>query len=129
MVVLGTLIIVYSRTIAEFMIDDPEVVELTVFFIYVLGAMQPLMAIEFALGGALRGAGDTRFPLFAVLAGLVGVRLVLAGLFAWLGLPVEWVFAALIGDYVVKASMLTWRFASGRWRHLQFMEPSEPKPR
>ena len=45
------------------MIGDPEVVRLTVAFIYLLGAAQPLMAVEFALGGALRGAGDTRFPL------------------------------------------------------------------
>jgi putative MATE family efflux protein len=122
MVVLGTTIILTSRSIAQFMIDDPQVVELTVFFIYVLGAVQPLMAIEFALGGALRGAGDTRFPLFAVLAGLVGVRVVLAGLFAWLGFSVHWVFAALIGDYIVKASMLTWRFRSGRWQRLRFLE-------
>jgi Na+-driven multidrug efflux pump len=98
------------------MIDDPEVVRLTVVFIYILGAMQPLMAIEFSLGGALRGAGDTRFPFFAVLAGLLGVRCALAALFAWAGLPVEWIFAALIGDYVVKASILVWRFRSGGWQ-------------
>jgi putative MATE family efflux protein len=122
MVVLGALITFFSRTIAQFMIEDPEVVELTVFFIYVLGAMQPLMAIEFALGGALRGAGDTRFPLLAVLSGLVGVRVLLASIFAWLGFSVHWVFAALIGDYVVKATMLTWRFASGRWKHLRYLE-------
>jgi Na+-driven multidrug efflux pump len=78
--------------------------------------MQPLMAIEFSLGGALRGAGDTRFPFFAVLAGLVGVRCMLAALFAWAGLRVEWIFAALIGDYVVKASILVWRFRSGGWQ-------------
>jgi putative MATE family efflux protein len=124
MVVLGTIIVVFARSIAEFMIADPEVVELTVFFIYVLGAMQPLMAIEFALGGALRGAGDTRFPLLAVLAGLIDVRVTLAALFAWLGLSVHWVFAALIGDYIVKATMLTWRFASGRWKSIRFIEPS-----
>ena len=123
MVVLGALIIFFARSIAQFMIADPEVVELTVFFIYVLGAMQPLMAIEFALGGALRGAGDTRFPLLAVLSGLVGVRVTLAALFAWLGLSVHWVFAALIGDYIVKATMLTTRFASGRWQRLHFGEP------
>ena len=67
------------------MIDDPEVVRLTVIFIYILGAVQPLMAIEFALGGALRGAGDTRFPLFDVTTGLLGARCTLAGLFDWLG--------------------------------------------
>ena len=34
------------------------------------------MATEFALGGALRGAGDTRFPLLAVFIGLFLFRLV-----------------------------------------------------
>ena len=65
---------VFAKPLARFMIDDPEVVRLTVVFIYILGSVQPLMAIEYAMGGALRGAGDTRFPLFAVFAGLVGAR-------------------------------------------------------
>jgi putative MATE family efflux protein len=116
MTVFGLAIIAGSQRIASFMIDDPEVARLTVVFIYVLGSVQPLMAMEFTLGGALRGAGDTRFPLYAVLSGLLGVRCLLAGLFAWHGLSVEWVFAALIADYVVKASMLTLRFRSGRWQ-------------
>ena len=70
-------------------------------------------------GGSLRGAGDTRFPLLAVLTGLVGVRVALASLFAWLGLPVGWIYGALIGDYVVKASMLTTRFVRGRWKTIR----------
>ena len=115
MVVLGLIIVVFAEQIASFMIDDPEVVRLTVVFIYCLGAMQPLMAIEFALSGALRGAGDTRFPLITVATGLFGARIALASLFAWLGLPVEWVFGALIADYIVKGIMLTLRFRSGRW--------------
>jgi Na+-driven multidrug efflux pump len=90
------------------------------------------MAIEFALGGALRGAGDTRFPLFAVLAGLIGARVTLAATFAWLGFPVEWIYAALIADYVVKATLLTTRFRSGRWRHAVRSETahaeSSPEP-
>jgi Na+-driven multidrug efflux pump len=101
------------------MISDPEVVRLTVVFIYCLGGCQPLMATEFTLGGALRGAGDTRFPLIVVLVGLVGVRVTLSAVFAWLRLPVEWIFAALIADYVVKAAMLSWRFRSGRWKTLE----------
>jgi putative MATE family efflux protein len=119
MVVLGGAIIVGARPLAEFMIDDPEVVRLTVVFIYILGAVQPLMAIEFTLGGALRGAGDTRFPLLTTLTGFVFVRASLAGLFLLAGLSVEWVFAALIADWIVKACMLTWRFRSGRWQTIQ----------
>jgi putative MATE family efflux protein len=116
MIVLGLAVVLAAEPLARFMLDDPEVVRLTVAFIYVLGAVQPLMAVEFTLGGALRGAGDTRFPFFAVLTGILGVRLSLAAFFAWRGLPVEWVFAALIADYVVKASMLSRRFHSGRWK-------------
>jgi putative MATE family efflux protein len=117
MSVLSLLIVVFARPIAELMIGDPEVVRLTVVFIYLLGAAQPLMAIEFALGGALRGAGDTRFPLVTTFVGLVGGRLVLASIFTALALSVEWIYAALLADYVLKSILLVARFRSGRWQH------------
>ncbi len=119
MIVLGTVVILFAEQIAGFMIEDPEVVRLTVVFIYILGACQPLMAVEFTLGGALRGAGDTRFPLYTVLTGLVGVRVMLSALAVLAGLDVEWIFAALIADYVVKGTMLTARFRGGRWKLLE----------
>jgi putative MATE family efflux protein len=116
MACLGVAIVLGSQWIASQLIDDPEVIRLTVVFIYILGAVQPLMAIEFTLGGALRGAGDTRFPMLTVMTGLLGVRITIASLFTWWGLSVEWVYAALIFDYIVKSSMLAWRFRSGRWQ-------------
>jgi putative MATE family efflux protein len=117
MLVLGTAIVVAAHPLARFLLDDPEVVRLTVVFIYVLGSVQVLMAVEFTLSGALRGAGDTRFPLLTVTCGLFGGRIALAALFAALGLAVEWVFAALIADYLIKTSLLIWRFRSRRWVH------------
>jgi putative MATE family efflux protein len=116
MVAFGVTIVALARPLSRAMIDDDEVVRLTVHFIWVLGSVQPLMAIEAALGGALRGAGDTRFPLLAVFSGLIGARVPLAALFAWRGLPTEWIYAALIADYVVKVVLLTTRFRSGRWQ-------------
>lgn len=116
MVVFGSGIIVFAEPIARLLIQDDEVVRLAVVFIRILGSVQALMAIEFTLGGALRGAGDTRFPLFVVLAGMVVMRLGTAVTLWRLDFEVEWIYAALIADYVVKAAMLVARFRSGRWK-------------
>ena len=125
MMLLSIGIFAFAEPIARFLIDDDEVVRLTVIFIYILGIAQPLMAIEFSLGGCLRGAGDTRYPLITTMAVLIGVRVGLAALFAWMGLSVVWIFGALIGDYMVKAVMLVLRFHSGKWR--QIFSDSESK--
>ena len=94
-----------------------QTTQLTIVFIHILGAAQPLMAIEFALGGALRGAGDTRFPLYAILTGLfvfrLGAAVFIAGpLFG----TITAIWSCLLADYTVKALLLLLRFRSGRWR-------------
>jgi hypothetical protein len=30
---------------------------------------------------------------------------------------VIWVYSSIIGDYMLKGSLLIWRFRSGRWKH------------
>ena len=117
--ILGILLALASRPIAGFFVDDPEVIRLTVLFVWLLGIMQPLMALEFALGGALRGAGDTKSPLYIVSISLVFFRLTFAGFFAWIGFSIEYIFGSLIIDYVVKAILFTYRFESGRWIKLK----------
>ncbi len=116
MATIGVAVFFSAEPLARLMIDDDVVVAHAVTFIYILGAVMPLMAIEFALGGSLRGAGDTRFPLYATIVGLLGMRCTAAALATWLGADVEWVYAALIGDYLVKGVMMVWRFRSGRWK-------------
>ena len=106
--ILGILLALASRPIAGFFVDDPEVIRLTVLFVWLLGIMQPLMALEFALGGALRGAGDTKSPLYIVSISLVFFRLTFAGFFAWFGFSIEYIFGSLIIDYVVKAILFTY---------------------
>ena len=118
MVALSAVIAFFAHDIARFLIDDDEVVRLTVVFIYIMALVQPLMAVEFTLGGCLRGAGDTRFPLIATMLGLCGVRVGLAAIFVVLDMRVEWIYAALIGDYVLKAILLVIRFRSGKWQQI-----------
>jgi Na+-driven multidrug efflux pump len=76
-----------------------------------------LLGVDMAIGGSLRGAGDTRFPLITSFLGLIGMRCALAAMFAMFHLPVVWVYCSIIGDYMLKGSMLIWRFKSGHWKH------------
>ncbi len=113
----GGLICLFANEFAAYFLGDETLtIKYTVQFIYIMGAMTPLMAIEFSIGGALRGAGDTRFPLMTTFLGLIGVRCGLAALATYLEMPVVWVYAALIGDYILKAILLTLRFRGGRWK-------------
>jgi len=116
MVIFSASIIIFAEPVARFLIDDDDVVELTVIFIYIMSVAQPLMAIEFTIGGCLRGAGDTRFPLITTMIGLIGGRVGLAAIFTVIGLGVVWIYGALIGDYLIKACLLVRRFRSGRWK-------------
>jgi putative MATE family efflux protein len=113
---LALVIMTFAEQIARAMLDESEVVRLTAVFIRFLGAAQPLMAIDFALSGALRGAGDTRFPLLSTFSGLICGRVLLAALFTLAHRPIEWIYAALLADYAIKSVMLVVRFRSGRWR-------------
>jgi len=116
----GLLLFVFAGTIARLFVDDPATIEDTRWFIYMLALCQPLMAVDYALGGSLRGAGDTRFTLVTLFAGLYGCRLA----FAWvvthvLELSVAWLWAALIGDYAARAAMKSWRYRSRAWQRVR----------
>lgn len=111
----GILIAVFAQPLASFMIDNDEVVRLSVIFIWLLGSMQPLMAIEFSLGGALRGAGDTKTPLAITLTCLLFIRVFLAVIFFLLDASIEIIFSTLVADYVVKGFLYVARFRSNKW--------------
>ena len=117
MSICGVVLFVTAQPIAVLFVDDPAVVADAVSFIRTLAATQPFMEMDFTIGGALRGAGDTRFPLVAVFVGFYGCRLAFAYVATFvLHLSLPWVWFALIGDYIARASLKGWRFRSGRWK-------------
>ena len=118
MSLIGFLIVINASGLARFFLGSDEIaVQRTTEFTYIMGAMLPLLGVDMAIGGSLRGAGDTRFPLMTSFLGLIGVRCALAATFAAFHLPVVWVYSSIIGDYMLKGSMLIWRFKSGHWKH------------
>jgi len=114
LVVLGTSIIAFGRALSSFMVDDPDVIDNSVLLLGVLAAVLPLMSIEMAIGGVLRGAGDTRFPLLATFAGLF-TRIIVGLVVIYLELPLVWLYGSMIADYFVKMVLMIHRFPRKQW--------------
>ena len=100
--------------------DDPGVLALGGPLLLLAAAFQLLDALGIVAGGALRGAGDTRWPFLVQTA------------LAWvLRLPLAWLFAVTWGGGVVGAwyaefaficalaAALMWRFSKGAWKVVQ----------
>ena len=123
LIVLGSVIVAFAHPAAALFSRDEVVQDLVVLFIYILGAVLPLLAIEYAVGGALRGAGDTFFPLAVVFLGLFVCRLVPATILA-LGFhaPLGWVWGALVLDYLARATLVARRFRGGKWKTIRVWE-------
>ncbi|MBU7042343.1 MAG: MATE family efflux transporter, partial [Theionarchaea archaeon] len=73
MTVGGALLFIFAREIAVVFVSESAVIDKAVIFIRILAFGEPAIAIHFTLAGALRGAGDTKWPLYASTAGLYGL--------------------------------------------------------
>jgi putative MATE family efflux protein len=115
---LGLIFVIFAWQIAALFIADKQVIAYTVAFMYALAAAQPLMAIDWTVTGGLRGAGDSKFPLYGSLAGFYGMRLLLTILIAWYHGPIVWIWWSLLADYIVRSAMKGLRYYRGRWIHI-----------
>ncbi len=110
--------------LAEFLSTDKQVQEYTEFFIIILALIQPLMAIEFTIGGTLRGGGDTRYPMIVTFMGMIVSRLSLGAIVVHFGGTVHFMYMILMADYAVKSCMLVIRMRKGKW--LESIDSDEP---
>ncbi len=131
----GVLFYVAAAPLSAFFLGgyQSNVVPVCVQILHVIAfAMLPL-SVTIVLVGALRGAGDTRWPLAISLFGFLAVRIPLAiylvdGQFTLpivdypimgLGLGVVGAWYAMVTDIVVRAILLAWRFFHGGWQRIE----------
>ncbi|MEE8232029.1 MAG: MATE family efflux transporter [Thermoplasmata archaeon] len=97
--------------------SDVAVVNLTVLFIRIHALSIPATGLFFSMSGALRGAGDTRWPFYATLVGIYGLRLPLSFILGFqLGLGIVGVWAALPIEYYIRSVIVRQRFQTGAWK-------------
>ena len=116
MVAGGLLMSFFAEEIARFMINDPEVIALLVPFTYIISCSLPLMGIEFSMAGALRGAGDTRYPMMVTVFSIGFSRILVPFIMVQMGADVTWLYATSLLDFGVKSSLNMRRFRNKKWQ-------------
>lgn len=112
----GVAMFVFADGVFGLMHTDPLVRSLGAPPFRAVALFQPLLAISIVYVGALRGAGDTRFPLLITILGLSLVRIPAAYLFgAVLGTGLWGAWMAMCGDFVLRAGLAAVRFIRGKW--------------
>ena len=119
-VVVAAVFVLAPEALLGMYIDDPEVLRLGRPLLALGAAFQLFDALQIVTGGALRGAGDTRWP-FLVQTGLAWVvRLPFAYLFAIvLGRGVVGAWYAEFLFILALAVALGWRFRNGAWKEVR----------
>jgi multidrug resistance protein, MATE family len=121
--VMGVLYFVLAPQIYAFFNNNPDLARVSAIGV---PALRLLAFFQVPLGlciiyvNALRGAGDTRYPLMFTAVGMILVRLPLAyfcGIYLHGGLIGAWV--GMSADILVRAVLAVVRFSRGKWQYIQ----------
>ena len=113
---MGALLFLFSQPLATIFSSDHAVINMAAAMLRIVAFAEPMFGVSIVLSGALRGAGDTRYPFFVGLFSMVGLRCVLAPIFIYgLGMGLEAVWIAMLIDLCVRGLLCIWRFGSGKW--------------
>jgi putative MATE family efflux protein len=106
-----------GRQIAGFYSTDPGVIVQTASILKLYALVQPAQSTAFILSGALRGAGDTTWVLYANALGTwIGRVVIGSALVRSFGLGLLGAWIAMGVDQLGRSFLISSRFKSGRWK-------------
>jgi putative MATE family efflux protein len=116
----GIIFVLFGRQLVLVFGATPEIIQVAGNLVMIVALAQPAMAIFFVLSGALRGAGDTRSPLFVTLFGTIVMRLGLVWLLGFhFGFGIYGVWWACILDWSGRAGLIFLFFRRGKWKRIE----------
>ncbi|WP_123537082.1 MATE family efflux transporter [Halosimplex salinum] len=110
-------VFVFARPIGRVFVDQPEILPTVVTFIRVACVGVMFSGVYGGSTGPLRASGDTRWPLYAQLAGLYMFALPIA----YLGVAVPEfgqtaLYVAVFAEMAIPACITYYRYRSGTWK-------------
>ncbi len=120
MVIFGVVFFVFAPQLVSCFTQTPEVRRMAASVLRLIAFFQPMGAVTQIMGSSLQGAGDTKFPMYATLVGIWGIRIGLGyTLAAGLGMGLFGVWCAYAMDITLRGVLLTVRFQRGKWESIQ----------
>lgn len=108
-----------SQTLAEFYSTEPEIIQNTMITLTIVAFIQPFQSHQLITSGALRGAGDTVWPLIAIFVGSIVIRVSLGYVFVnIIGLGLAGAWYAVFIDQFIRWLIILFRFKSGKWKNI-----------
>lgn len=115
--VIGVVLALFGGQIVNIYNSTPEIVEMGGKLLAIVAITQPFQSSQFVTTGALRGAGDTKYPAVVIFICTLIVRSVLGYIFVIqldMGLIGAWF--AIVVDQLLKTAMIFARYNTGKWR-------------
>lgn len=120
--VVCVLLLLFPEPLVRLFTQDLGVTAMSSQVIRIIAVVQPLLGTGFVMSGALRGAGDTRFPMISTSLGTWVVRIPLTHIlitFMSAGLVGAWLAMAV--DIAVRSVMAYAKFRSNSWRKIHLV--------
>ena len=122
MVSAGILFYMFAAPLTEMFLGgrQPEVALTAAPLLRIVALAMPALALLSIISGALRGAGDTRWPFVISFVGLLGVRIPGAYFLAHAcGLGVRGAWYAMAADLALRCILISGRFFHGGWKRIE----------
>lgn len=114
--VTAVLIALFAKNLLGLYTDDAAVIEIATKIMYICSLILVVTAFQNCYSGALKGAGDTKFPLYSAIFCTLFVRVVLTYIIVnILHLSIVFVWLATLTDLILRAIIIYIRYRSGRW--------------
>jgi putative MATE family efflux protein len=114
----GSMLYIFARQLVSIFTDNAEAIAIAINCMHIVAFLQAPQALAWILAGALRGAGDTKWPFYITAFCTWFIRTLGAWLcirvFGW-GLPEA--VMCMFADGCVRAVLTFLRFRTGKWQH------------
>lgn len=116
MVVLGSLLFVFSNQLISFFTPNLQVIVLGGIILKIVAFAQPMSATSSILSGALRGVGETKYPFFISVVGMWCIRIPLSLVSVFIfGFGIEALWAVMTLDLITRGVLAILRFRQRNW--------------